>query len=322
MSQKKPTLGRSLAALLPNTFAQVPGSSAGIATDSQGARPAGPSALAPGDELAKLPLDLLQRGKYQPRVDMRQETLQELADSIKAQGLVQPIVVRPVGTPGAGESQRYEIIAGERRWRASQLANLPDIPAIIRHIPDEAAIAIALIENIQREDLNSLEEARALDRLINEFQLTHQQCADAIGRSRAAVSNLLRLLEAAPEVCEMVATHSLDMGHARALLGLTNKRKQAEVAAIVAKRGMSVRDTEAMVRRLQQPAADRSGASADVATAGATGSADPNVSKLEQDLAEMLGAKVTIQHAASGKGKVVVAYNSLDELDGILAHIQ
>jgi ParB family chromosome partitioning protein len=318
MSQKKPTLGRSLAALLPNTFAQVPGSS-GTATDSQGARPAGPSALAPGDELAKLPLDLLQRGKYQPRVDMRPETLQELADSIKAQGVVQPIVVRPVGTPGAGESQRYEIIAGERRWRASQIAGLPDIPAIIRHIPDEAAIAVALIENIQREDLNSLEEARALDRLINEFQLTHQQCADAIGRSRAAVSNLLRLLEAAPEVCEMVATHSLEMGHARALLGLTNKRKQAEVAAVVAKRGLSVRDTEAMVRRLQQPAGDRSAASADAA---ATGSADPNVSKLEQDLAEKLGAKVTIQHAASGKGKVVVAYNSLDELDGILAHIQ
>jgi len=317
MSQKKPTLGRSLAALLPNTFAQVP-ASPGAATDSQGTPASGPSALAPGDELAKLPLDLLQRGKYQPRVDMRQETLQELADSIKAQGVVQPIVVRPVGTPGAGESQRYEIIAGERRWRASQLAGLPDIPAIIRHIPDEAAIAVALIENIQREDLNSLEEARALDRLINEFQLTHQQCADAIGRSRAAVSNLLRLLEAAPEVCEMVATHSLEMGHARALLGLTNKRKQAEIASIVAKRGMSVRDTEAMVRRLQQPGADRSATSGGDSVAAA----DPNVSKLEQDLAEKLGAKVTIQHAASGKGKVVVAYNSLDELDGILAHIQ
>lgn len=316
MSQKKPTLGRSLAALLPNTFAQAP-ASAGITAGPQGAPSAGSPALAPGDELAKLPLDLLQRGKYQPRVDMRQETLQELADSIKAQGVVQPIVVRPVGTPLAGESQRYEIIAGERRWRASQIAGLPDIPAIIRHIPDEAAIAVALIENIQREDLNSLEEARALDRLINEFQLTHQQCADAIGRSRAAVSNLLRLLEAAPEVCEMVATHSLEMGHARALLGLTNKRKQAEVAAVVAKRGMSVRDTEAMVRRLQQP----TGGGASQGDS-ATGTADANVSKLEQELAEKLGAKVTIQHAASGKGKVVVTYNSLDELDGILAHIQ
>jgi ParB family transcriptional regulator, chromosome partitioning protein len=318
MSQKKPTLGRSLAALMPNTFAQVsPAAAAGAPATAEPTSHGSP-ALAPGDELAKLPLDLLQRGKYQPRVDMRQETLQELADSIKVQGVVQPIVVRPVGSPAPGESQRYEIIAGERRWRASQLAGLPDIPAIIRHIPDEAAIAVALIENIQREDLNSLEEARALDRLINEFQLTHQQCADAIGRSRAAVSNLLRLLEAAPEVCEMVAHHSLEMGHARALLGLTNKRKQAEVAAEVAKKGMSVRDTEALVRRLTAAPAAASGESA----ASSGGSSDPNVSRLEQELADKLGAKVTIQHAASGKGKVVVTYNSLDELDGILAHIQ
>jgi ParB family chromosome partitioning protein len=313
MSQKKPTLGRSLAALWPNTFAHVPPSAPGAAAPESHGSPA----LAPGDELAKLPLDLLQRGKYQPRVDMRTETLQELADSIKAQGVVQPIVVRPVGTQAPGESQRYEIIAGERRWRASQLAGLPDIPAIIRHIPDEAAIAVALIENIQREDLNSLEEARALDRLINEFQLTHQQCADAIGRSRAAVSNLLRLLEAAPEVCEMVSTHTLEMGHARALLGLTNKRKQAEIAAVVAKKGLSVRDTEALVRRMQQPAGGGAESSSAAAPEG-----DPNVSRLEQELAEKLGAKVTIQHASSGKGKVVVTYNSLDELDGILAHIQ
>jgi ParB family chromosome partitioning protein len=316
MSQKKPTLGRSLAALLPNTFAHVPPPPAGSAAGAAELR--GSPALAPGDELAKLPLDLLQRGKYQPRVDMRQETLQELADSIKAQGVVQPIVVRPVGMPLPGQSQRYEIIAGERRWRASQLAGLADIPAIIRHIPDEAAIAVALIENIQREDLNSLEEARALDRLINEFQLTHQQCADAIGRSRAAVSNLLRLLEAAPEVCEMVAQHSLEMGHARALLGLTNKRKQAEIAAVVAKRGMSVRDTEALVRRLTTSSAN----SASGTEPAASGASDPNVSRLEQELAEKLGAKVTIQHGALGKGKVVVTYNSLDELDGILAHIR
>jgi ParB family chromosome partitioning protein len=321
MSQKKPTLGRSLAALLPNTFAQVPPPPAGRSATAPAAESRGSPAPAPGDELAKLPLDLLQRGKYQPRVDMRQETLQELADSIKAQGVVQPIVVRPLGMPAPGQSQRYEIIAGERRWRASQLAGLSDIPAIIRHIPDEAAIAVALIENIQREDLNSLEEARALDRLINEFQLTHQQCADAIGRSRAAVSNLLRLLEAAPEVCEMVAQHSLEMGHARALLGLTNKRKQAEVAAEVVKKGMSVRDTEALVRRLASASSGSSQASADSASAGG-GSSDPNVSRLEQELAEKLGAKVTIQHAPSGKGKVVVTYNSLDELDGILAHIQ
>src|SRR5262245_11110392 len=266
MSQKKPTLGRSLAALLPNTFAHVPAPAApGSGTTAPAPAAAeshGSPALAPGDELAKLPLDLLQRGKYQPRVDMRQETLQELADSIKAQGVVQPIVVRPVGTPAPGQSQRYEIIAGERRWRASQLAGLADIPAIIRHIPDEAAIAVALIENIQRENLNSPEDARAPDRRIHEFQLTHQQCADAIGRSRAAVSNLLRLLEAAPEVCDMVAQHSLEMGHARALLGLTNKRKQAEVAAQVAKKGMSVRDTEALVRRLTAAPAASGGESA------------------------------------------------------------
>jgi ParB family chromosome partitioning protein len=278
------------------------------------------AAAAPtGDELTKLPLDLLQRGKYQPRVDMRQETLQELADSIKAQGVVQPIVVRPVGTPPPGESQRYEIIAGERRWRAAQLAGLDSIPAIVRRIPDEAAIAVALIENIQREDLNSLEEARALDRLINEFQLTHQQCADAIGRSRTAVTNLLRLLEAAPEVCDLVANHSIEMGHARALLGITNKRKQAELGAVVAKKGMSVRDTEALVRRMQQPEGSKGNSTA---ADGPTRSADPNVQRLEQELAEKLGAKVLIQHSATGAGKVVLNYNSLDELDGILAHIK
>lgn len=307
MSLKKPTLGRGLADLLGQSVRPAP-----LAPTPT---PSPPAAPAPeGEELAKLPLDLLQRGKYQPRVDMHQESLQELADSIKVQGVVQPIVVRPLAAPGIGESQRYEIIAGERRWRAAQMAGLEHIPAIIRRIPDEAAIAVALIENIQRENLNSLEEARALDRLINEFQLTHQQCADAIGRSRAAVSNLLRLLEAAPEVCELVASHSLEMGHARALLGLTNKRKQAEVGALVAKKGLSVRDTEALVRRMQQPDGSKGSDSA--------GPGDPNVARLEQELAEKLGAKVLIQHASSGKGKVVVSYNSLDELDGILAHIK
>ena len=309
MIQKKPTLGRGLADLLGQSVSR-PAPLAPV----QGGAPAPTPSPAPGDELTKLPVDLLQRGKYQPRVDMRQESLQELADSIKAQGVVQPIVVRPVGTPAPGESQRYEIIAGERRWRASQLAGLSEVPVIIRRIPDEAAIAVALIENIQRENLNALEEARALDRLINEFQLTHQQCADAIGRSRAAVSNLLRLLEAAPEVCELVASRQLEMGHARALLGLANKRKQAEVGALVAKKGLSVRDTEALVRRLQQGEATPKPESA--------APSDPNVSRLEQELAEKLGAKVSIQHSRSGKGKVVVSYNSLDELDGILAHIQ
>ena len=313
MSLKKPTLGRGLADLLGQS-AHRP---APLAPTPASVPASAPAAAPTGDHLTKLPVDLLQRGKYQPRIDMRQETLDDLAASIKVQGIVQPIVVRPVDTPAPGESQRYEIIAGERRWRAAQIAGLAEIPAIVRRIPDEAAIAVALIENIQRENLNSLEEARALERLINEFQLTHQQCADAIGRSRTSVTNLLRLLEAAPEVCDMVATHSLEMGHARALLGLTNKRKQAEVGALVAKKGLSVRDTEALVRRMQQPEGGKSDGAASPASSG-----DPNVQRLEQELAEKLGAKVLIQHAAGGMGKVIVSYNSLDELDGILAHIK
>jgi ParB family transcriptional regulator, chromosome partitioning protein len=298
---RKPTLGRGLADLLgqartltpPAVVAAVPGP--------------------PGDELARLPLDLLQRGRYQPRLDMRPESLSELADSIRAQGVVQPIVVRPLGMSADGGPQRYEIIAGERRWRAAQLAGLKDIPAVIRDIPDESAIAVALIENIQRENLNPLEEARALERLVSEFGVTHQQAADAVGRSRAAVSNLLRLLELAPEVCELIEQRQLEMGHARALLGLSGRRQQAEVGALVAKKGLSVRETEALVRRLTSPApSDGAGSAA----------RDPNVTKLEQDLAEKLGARVAIQHGAHGRGRVVVSYNSLDELDGILAHIQ
>jgi ParB family chromosome partitioning protein len=254
---------------------------------------------------------------------MRPETLQELADSIKAQGVVQPIVVRPIDvpaagpgatpgiSPGVGRSQHYEIIAGERRWRAAQMAGLTEIPAVIRRIPDEAAIAVALIENIQRENLNPLEEARALERLINEFALTHQQAAEAVGRSRAGVSNLLRLLELAPEVSERVEKREIEMGHARALLALSNRKHQVEVSALIVKKGLSVRDTEALVRRMQQSPA----AKADEAPG------DPNVDRLQQELAEKLGAKVAIQHSAGGKGKLVVSYNSLDELDGILAHI-
>lgn len=299
---KKPSLGRGLADLL------------GTATARH--LPAAADAAAPpvGEQLAKLPLDLLQRGRYQPRVDMRTETLTELANSIKAQGVVQPIVVRPLTAAGSGESQRYEIIAGERRWRAAQMAGLTEIAAVIRDIPDEAAIAVALIENIQRENLNPLEEARALTRLITEFGVTHQEAADAVGRSRAGVSNLLRLLELSPEVCELVEKRELEMGHARALLGLTQRRQQTEVALLVAKKGLSVRETEALVRRLQAPASTRSGEDGN--------SRDPNVERLEQELAEKLGAKVAIQQGAKGKGKLVVSYNTLDELDGILAHIQ
>jgi ParB family chromosome partitioning protein len=302
---RKPTLGRGLADLL----GQSRPTPAGVI--SAQVVPVPPT----GEELARLPLDLLQRGRYQPRLDMRAETLTELADSIRAQGVVQPIVVRPLELPLDGASQRYEIIAGERRWRAAQMAGLSVIPAVIRHIPDEAAIAMALIENIQRENLNPLEEARALERLISEFGLTHQQAAEAVGRSRAGVSNLLRLLELAPEVCELLEQRQLEMGHARALLALEQRRRQVEVAHLVAKKGLSVRDTEALVRRLQAPAGDKAGA-------GQVAARDPNVEKLEQDLAEKLGARVAIQQGAGGKGKLVVNYNSLDELDGILAHIQ
>jgi ParB family chromosome partitioning protein len=307
MSGKKPSLGRGLAELSPLLAKR-----AGLPTapDPQIA-PQAPAPLA-GDRLANLPVDLLQRGKYQPRVDMRPESLGELADSIKARGLVQPILVRPLPRPLPSESQRYEIIAGERRWRAAQMAGLTDIPAVIRDVPDEAAVAMALIENIQREDLNPLEEARALLRLIEEFGLTHQAAAEAVGRSRAAVSNLLRLMELADEVKEMLETRRIEMGHARALLGLTARRQQIEVAELVAKKGLSVRDTEALVRRLIAPAAAQKTDST---------AEDPDIRRLELELADKLGAKVAFQHGASGKGKLVVAYNSLDELEGILSHI-
>jgi ParB family chromosome partitioning protein len=260
---------------------------------------------------------------------MRQETLEDLANSIRAQGVVQPIVVRPIEMPGAvpgSRPSRYEIIAGERRWRAAQLAGLSEIPAIIRRVPDEGAIAMALIENIQRENLNPLEEARALDRLIREFSITHQQAADAVGRSRAAVSNLLRLLELAPEVAELVDRRELEMGHARALLGLTQARQQIEVAQLVSKKGLSVRETEALVRRLiNPPPKDDGSVEADRAfgrSGGAAGSTDPNVRELETRLSDTLGATVVIEQSGKGgKGRLIVSYNSLDELDGILAHI-
>ena len=310
MTTKKPVMGRGLEALLGQMSKRPEPAAPGAAS----AAPPPPAKL-PGDELANLPLDLLQRGKYQPRVDMRQESLEELAASIKAQGIIQPIVVRAVDGAAAGASQRYEIIAGERRWRAAQIAGLATIPAVIRKVPDEAAIAMALIENIQRENLNPLEEARALERLISEFGITHQQAADAVGRSRAAVSNLLRLLELAPEISAFVERRELEMGHARALLALTQRRQQVEVGTLVAKRGLSVRDTEGMVRGILAKA---SGGSAPKDAKAL----DPNVQRLQDELTEKLGAQVLIQHTGSGKGKVVVSYHSLDELDGILAHIR
>jgi len=302
MATKRPSLGRGLEALLGTPTAapdQPPGSAA---------------APRPDEELARIPVDLLQRGRYQPRLDMRPESLQELADSIRAQGVVQPIVVRPVAAQRAGEPLRYEIIAGERRWRAAQMAGLHDLPAVIRHVPDSAAMAMSLIENIQRENLNPLEEARALDRLIREFEMTHQSAADAVGRSRAAVSNLLRLLELAEEVKALVEQRQLEMGHARALLGFTVARQQVEVATLVARKGLSVRETEALVRRMLTHKADDEDREPP--------RKDPNIGRLEQELAGKLGAKVQLQHSAKGRGKLVINYNSLDELDGILEHIQ
>ncbi len=256
-------------------------------------------------DLLNLAVDLIQRGRYQPRMDMHTESLQDLADSIRVQGLVQPIVVRPIG------ENRYEIIAGERRWRAAQLAELHEIPVLVRDVSDQAAVAMALIENIQREDLNPLEEANALQRLIDEFEMTHQQAAEAVGRSRAAVSNLLRLRELNEDVKELLMNSALEMGHARALLALTGG-SQSEAAHQVAKKALSVRETESLVRRLMAGARQRP----------TSQKLDPDVRALQNNLAEKLGARVQIQSGARGKGKLVIHYNNLDELDGILEHIK
>ncbi|MHB8822612.1 MAG: ParB/RepB/Spo0J family partition protein [Pseudomonadaceae bacterium] len=256
-------------------------------------------------ELQQLPLDLVQRGKYQPRRDIDPVTLEELAQSIKAQGVMQPIVVRAIG---AG---RYEIIAGERRWRASQQAGLETIPALVRDVSDEAAIAMALIENIQREDLNPIEEAVALQRLQQEFQLTQQQVADAVGKSRVTISNLLRLIALPEEIKTLLSHGDLEMGHARALLGLPAER-QIEGARHVVARGMTVRQTEALVRQwLNTQQAPKS-----------EPKSDPDIQRLEQRLAERLGSPVQIRHGEKGKGQLVIRYNSLDELQGVLAHIR
>ncbi len=258
-----------------------------------------------GERLERLPLGQLTRGKYQPRRDIQPEALEELADSIRAQGVMQPIVVRPTG------ESRYEIIAGERRWRAAQLAELDTIPAVIREVTDEVALALALIENIQREDLNPVEEAMALKRLLDDFALTQQQVADAVGRSRAQVANLLRLLALDPEVQTLLERGDLDMGHARALLALSGA-KQRKAAHEVVNKDLTVRDTEALVKRLV----------AGDTTKPTTPAPSPDVARLETRLGEVLGAPVKIQHGRSGKGRVTIRYASLDELDGILEHIR
>ena len=258
--------------------------------------------------LRELPVEFIERGRYQPRRDMSPEALEELASSIRKQGVMQPIVVRPVGD---SSEDRYEIIAGERRWRATQLAGLDKIPAVIREVPDEAAIAMALIENIQREDLNAIEEALALSRLKEEFDLTQQEVAEAVGKSRVSVANLLRLLTLKEDVRKMLEYGDIEAGHAKALLGLANGQ-QLEAARTVVAKGLSVRQTESLVRRMLQEAAAPSEKK----------KVDPDIRSLEDDLSQKIGAKVAIQHSAKGKGRLVISYNTLDELDGVLAHIQ
>lgn len=290
MIRKKGGLGRGLDALL----------GAGAAIRSQT-----PPESTFAEMLRSLPVEQIVRGRYQPRQDLREDTLQELADSIRVQGVVQPIVVRPSG------EDCYELIAGERRWRAAQLAGLSEVPAVVREVSDRAAIAMALIENIQREDLNPLEEATALQRLIAEFELTHQQAAEAVGRSRAAVTNLLRLLELSEEVRRLVQDRKLDVGHARALLTLPHAL-QREAARQVLLRGLSARETEELVRRLRQ----------DDAAPASPKPVDPNIRSLQENLSERLGARVQLRHDTSGKGRMVIHYNNLDELDGIIARVK
>jgi ParB family chromosome partitioning protein len=255
-------------------------------------------------ELRKLPIEQLQPGKYQPRKDMSPEALEELASSIKAQGIIQPIVVRKIS------DDSFEIIAGERRWRAAQLAELDVVPCIVKDVPDEAAVAIALIENIQREDLNAMEEAVALDRLMTEFELTHQEVASAVGKSRTTVTNLLRLNTLESDVKKLLEYGDIEMGHARALLALQGE-EQTDAARTVAGKGMTVRETENLVRKLQNPPPPKS-AEQD----------DPDVKRLETELSEKIGAQVAINYNQKGKGKMVISYASLDELDGIISRLK
>ncbi|MGV6806366.1 MAG: ParB/RepB/Spo0J family partition protein [bacterium] len=299
MASKRRGLGRGLDALLGSQ--QEAAKEEGVAATE--------AASEPRESLRQIPIEQLQRGKYQPRRDMHPEALEELATSIRNQGVMQPIVIRPIG------QDRYEIIAGERRWRASQQAGLDTIPAVIRDVDDEAAIAMALIENIQREDLNAIEEAQALIRLQKEFNLTQQEVADAVGKSRAAVANLIRLDSLEDDVKRMLEHGDLDMGHGRALLALDGV-EQAKLARTVAGKGMTVRQTEDLVRKVLQA---RENAAAEKKS---TPTIDPDIRHLQEGLSDKVGAPVSIQHGASGKGKLVIRYNSLDELDGILAHIQ
>ncbi|ENY72370.1 ParB/RepB/Spo0J family partition protein [Aeromonas diversa] len=297
MTPKKRGLGKGLDALLSTSSAARQKQVQSDLRTEQAMQP-----VIPQGELRKLPVEWLQSGKYQPRKDMSQEALEELASSIRAQGVIQPIVVRTLG------EQHFEIIAGERRWRAAQLARLEVVPCLVKDVPDEAAVAIALIENIQREDLNAIEEAVALQRLLTEFELTHQQVADAVGKSRTTVTNLLRLNQLNDDVKRLVEHGDLDMGHARALLALSGEA-QSELARTVVQKGLTVRETERLVQKSQEPV-----------VAKETRAADPQLEYLERQLAEAIGSRVQIQTGKKDSGKLVISYGSLMELDKILGH--
>jgi ParB family chromosome partitioning protein len=294
MATKRQSLGKGLDALLG--FAEDVNASQGM--DSEGTQ------LGEG-KLQQIPVEFLQRGQYQPRRDFNADSLQELADSISSQGLIQPIVVRAL------DQGNYEIIAGERRWRAAQLAGVDEIPAIVREISDQATIAMALIENIQREDLNPVEESQALIRLQDEFNLTQQQVAEAVGKSRSAVTNLMRLASLQPLVQQQLERGDIELGHAKCLLALEGDL-QVQAARTVASEGLTVRQTEVLIKKLQSPDVEKK----------TTTTASQDILNLQQQLSEKLGAAVKIQHGAKGSGKLTIGYNSVDELDGILNHIK
>ncbi len=321
MSAKKRGLGRGLDALLTTSgnfkkaepeasqgdVAEIEASST-VDNDLTQQTPAQAQSsgqlLEQSGELRKIPIEQMQPGKYQPRKDMSPEALDELASSIRSQGIIQPIVVREISP------NQFEIIAGERRWRAAQLAGLDLLPCLIKDVPDEAAVAIALIENIQREDLNAMEEAVALDRLMQEFELTHQQTADAVGKSRTTVTNLLRLNSLNEDVKTLLEHGDIEMGHARALLGLKGDL-QTTTARTVAAKGLTVRETEKLVQRVQQPAQEK-----------VDKKPDPNIVALQNDLSDRMGSNVTISHNKKGKGKLVIDFSNLEALEGIIEQLK
>ncbi|MDP6198796.1 MAG: ParB/RepB/Spo0J family partition protein [Porticoccaceae bacterium] len=300
MTSKRQSLGKGLDALLG-----LDEGTDAVSLDALSPHIDGSGTSNQDSALQELPVEFLQRGEYQPRKDLNPDALQELANSIAVQGVIQPIVVRPVA------DSRYEIIAGERRWRAAQQAGLHTVPAIVRSVTDEATIAMALIENIQREDLNAMEESLALIRLQNEFKLTQKQVAEAVGKSRSAVTNLMRLASLETPVQQQLERGELELGHAKCLLALEGN-EQINAARNVAANGMTVRQTESLVKTLLNPSNSK----------GKTTTDNPDIVRLQEDLSEKLGAQVNIQHSAKGSGRLILKYNSVDELDGILAHLK